>query len=147
MSSAAIRASCRGGVHGEHSVILTEAPLRPPRFPTSPSSLGYDTVCQHLVCTRVTQSDRMSTRQTLCLLPPPHVWDTNHASCPLPVGLTLVSPTVGLSGIAYAQKRNPESCGHDEEPYARLRGVRHIQTRRCVRMGACGDLYVFRSRC
>src|SRR5262245_8659852 len=79
----------------------------------------------------------MSKRQTLCLLPPPNVWDTNHGSYPLPVGLTLGSPTVGISGIDYAQKLNPESGGHDEEPYARLRGVRHIQTRRCVRITAC----------
>src|SRR5262245_39217436 len=83
------------------------------------------------------QSDSMATRQTLYLLPPPHVWDTNHASCPLPVGLTLVSPTVCISGIDYAQKLNPESGDHDVEPYARLLGVRHIQTRRCVRITEC----------
>src|SRR5262249_30235047 len=83
------------------------------------------------------QSDRMSKRQTLCLLPLPNVWDTNHAPCPLPVGLTLGSPTVGISGIDYAQKLNPERGGHDEEPYSRLLGVRHIQTRRCVRITEC----------
>src|SRR5262245_61101977 len=75
--------------------------------------------------------------QTLCLLPPPHVWDTNHASCPLPVGLTLVSPTMCISGIDHAQKLKPKSGSHDEETYARLLGVRHIQTRRCVRITNC----------
>ena len=27
------------------------------------------------------------------------------------------NPTVGISGIDYAQKLNPESGGHDEEPF------------------------------
>jgi hypothetical protein len=48
-----------------------------------------------------------------------------------------VTPTMCISGIDYAQKLNPESSGHDEEPYARLLGVRHIQTRRCVRITDC----------
>jgi hypothetical protein len=39
-----------------------------------------------------------------------------------------------ISGIDYAQKLDPESGSHDEEPYVRLLGVRHIQTRRCVRI-------------
>jgi hypothetical protein len=42
-----------------------------------------------------------------------------------------------ISGINYAQKLDPESGRHDEEPYVRLLGVRHIQTRRCVRITDC----------
>src|SRR5262249_13881586 len=59
------------------------------------------------------------------------------ASWPLPGGLTLVRPTRCISGIDYVQKPNPESGGHGEEPYARLLGVRRIQTRRCVSITDC----------
>jgi hypothetical protein len=37
----------------EHSVMLTEDPLRPPRLPTPPLSRDM-TVCQPLACTSVT---------------------------------------------------------------------------------------------
>jgi hypothetical protein len=50
-----------------------------------------------------------------------------------------------ISGFDYAQKLNPESGSHDKEPYARLLEVRHIQTRRCVRIIECSRLLVLES--
>ena len=57
-------------------------------------------------------SDNMS--QPLCLVPPPHVWDTNQAACPLPVGVTLVRPTGGLSGID--DEQNLQSSRQNSQP-------------------------------
>src|SRR5262245_6699367 len=109
VSSPRVR-SCR-----EHAVMLTEDPPAPSEMSHAYPSPEDMPQCVSLLRPQVSpQSDRMS--QPLCLLPPPHVWDTNPASCPLPGGLTLVSPTRCIAGIDYAQKPNPESGGHDEEP-------------------------------